>query len=336
MSFFNESSACQAASNPLSKIVDTTTNERHNTSGFNNFQSGRSAQVQNNFSRFQNVDNTVQHEYNNFSNSGQNFHLNNEFSLHDVGLNEPQQSHIQQANLHMQSQPNNWVSDFRSFSLSDAAPQHLQQHQSQQSYQGQSQQHANHPLSSMNLYGHQMQSPHMSSTTKVSLDAQQQQNRQSSTNLMEMNNEFDSAFSELENEINTTSVSQNQSAKEEEENSKVVNEEEDKVKFAILAQNVFNIMNNTPKHVSSNTSNKFKQSGFMQLMNKISNREIEISNDKKKLVDQDGNDIRSDLSNPLANLQMNDILESSFDSALKVSQTTAVKVDSNSWQGDFA
>ena len=334
MSFFNESSACQASSNPLSKVVDTTTNERHNVNGYNNFQSGRSSQIQNNLSRFQNVDNSVQHEYNNFSSSGQNFHLNDDFSLHDVRLNEPPQSQVQQANVYMHSQSNNWVSDFRSFSLSDASPQLSQQHQNQQSHQ--SQQLANHPLSSMHIYGHQMQSPNLTiSANHLSLDAQHQQNRQSSTNLMELNNEFDNAFSEVENEINIASPSQNQSSKEEEESNKVVNEEEDKVKFAILAQNVFNIMNNTPKHVSSNTSNKFKKSGFMQLMNKISNREIEISNDRKKLVDQNGNDIRSDLSNPLSNLQMNDILESPFDSAIKVSQTTAVKVDSNSWQGDF-
>lgn len=153
----------------------------------------------------------------------------------------------------------------------------------------------------------------------------------------QIKNEFDNAFNEIENELAPLNQqNQNHQNNEEEETINNTNDEDDKIKFAILAQNVFNLMNNTPKNVSSTTSNKFKNSGFMQLMNKISNREIEISNDKMKLVDQNGNDIRSDLSDPLANMDLNNVLDSSYNSALKVSQNIPVNVDLNSWQGDFS
>lgn len=331
MSFFNETSACQAASNPLSKIVDTTNNEHHNLNGISSSQSGRTSQIPQTVHHFQNIDSSIQHEFDNFSSPGHNFQLNNELSHQKMELNEFAQPFSHQMSMQHQPQQNSWVSDFRSFSLSDSAPQ-ISQHQQQQPNQRQQMSNFAHPLSSLNRHTTHIQSPNMSISSNhqnVGLE------HPSTTSLKELNNEFDNAFTEVENEINIVSSTQNQSSIEEEESTKVVNDEEDKIKFAILAQNVFNMMNNTPKHVSSSTSNKFKQSGFMQLMNKISNREIEVSNDKQKLVDQNGKDIRSDLSDPLANLQINDLLDSPFNSALKVSQNTVVKVDLNSWQGDF-
>lgn len=343
MSFFNESSACQASANPLSKVINTTTNERNNFGSLNNTQNDQLQHSSNSkIHNFQNIDTSIQNDFNNFTTVN---HLNNDFisNTFEPNVLQQQQQHMnmqmQIQNSQLQNQHNNWASDFKSFTspeINNIMLQQTNQPQQQNQHQHQHQQHIPLHQNTFRVQSNYTQAYNIPGQLYQTRQQQQEIHTQkSSTSLKELNDSFDNVFNELDTDLSNANQAQ-QAKEEEEENKNVKNDEEDKIKFAILAQNVFNIMNNTPKNVSSSTSAKFKQSGFMQMMNKISNREIEISNDKTKLVDQNGSDIRSDLSNPLANMKINDVLESPYDSAIKVSQNTTVKVDTNSWQGDFS
>jgi hypothetical protein len=341
MSFFNEQGLCQASVNPLHKIIDTSNNNSH----LNNFRTSQNvgSSKQQNIHHFQNVDSLVQNEYNNYSNQvDQDFESVNNILPKSIDISHNfQYPQNQISNQKIMQQ--NWSQDFNRLSVQDNNEQLHEQFHEQPI-------HTLNPIVNMNSMNQQhllLSNIPLANIRNNNLELyrnQQQQQQQfvnespteihSSANLNNLSNEFENAFSEIETELKMETQSENQKAEEEE--IVTTNDEEDKIKFAILAQNVFNIMNNTPKHVSSTTSNKFKASGFMQLMNKISNREIEVSNDKKKLVNQYGMDIRSELSDPLAGLSMNETLDSSFNSAVKVSQTKPIDVNANTWQSDFA
>lgn len=333
MSFFNNTSSCQANAAPLHKLATSTDRD------LGTFQAnGRSSQIPSNIHHFQNVDTTIQNEFNTFSNDTQNLNLNYDLpgNLKGNGFSRAPQS------VNFSSAPQTWNNEFNTFMAESNQTQHSQHQQANHQHhnlQGQyphvQQQHLL-PRQFNNIYSTSLNSANVPLYSSDQQHKSQQNaavKEKTSPAVHEMSGDFDAIFSELEGDLNSELQSQEKII--EEEDTHPIVDEEDKIKFAILAQNVFNTMNNTPKNISANTSNKFKASGFMQLMNRISNREIEISNDKKKLVDQNGMDIRSDLADPLAGLQINDKLNSSFDAAIKVTQNTPVGVNTSSWQGDF-
>lgn len=325
MSFFSENNNCQSASNPLNKVIATSD---HDLLISHNELQRLNAEQRTGMHTFQNIDMSTKKEFDMFTtNIAQPISQpKNDFFIHS-----PEKQIIlghQQNDSFIQ---NNWSSEFR---LSANNIPYLEQNQFET------------PINSQNINSIPSQpfyiksglihNPSLNLATKINYDIENSnQHKNKQTTESETNNDFESMFIDIETELLPDQENQNQKNIEEEELKKKADEDE-KIKFAILAQNVFNSMNNTPRNISSNTSNKFKQSGFMQLMNKISNREIEISSDKMKLVDEKGNDIRSVVVDPLSNLGLSDNLESSFNSALKISQNVPVKVDINSWQGDFS
>lgn len=155
-----------------------------------------------------------------------------------------------------------------------------------------------------------------------------------SASFTNMNLEFDSAFNELEEEIN-----QGEEAPIAEEADKIeVDEEEDKIKFAQLAQSVFSVMSNTPKNVSSATSEKFKQSNFLKLMNRISTREVEINKEKNRFIDSNGEDIRNILPDPLKDIKdelKNNNANSPFESAKIIHEQLGEQLRPNAWESSI-
>lgn len=329
MSFFNETNSCQSVSNPLNKFIATT--DHDHLISHNKFQR-LNVEQRTGIHTFQNVDMPTQKEFNMFMGNivEPSSQPSNEFFIH-----HPEKQPILGHQQNDSFKQNNWTSEFR-FSDNNIPYQELNQFENPINSQT-SQNTNNIAPQSFYVNSGRLHNPNLNLTTKINYDNEssykQRHNKHITEN--EINNEFENMFNDIETELLPDQESQTQKNVEEDELTKKVDEDE-KIKFAILAQNVFNSMNNTPRNISSKTSNKFKQSGFMQLMSKISNREIEISGDKMKLVDQSGNDIRSSLIDPLSNLNLDDNLESSFNSALKISQNVPVKVDRNSWQGDFS
>lgn len=329
MSFFNEANSCQRVSNPLNKFIATTDHE--------NLISDKELQrlnveQKNGIHSFQNVDMSTQKEFDMFtSNIGQHSSQpNNEFFIH-----HPENQLIIRDQPNNSLTQNNWTQEFR---LSDNNIPYQELNRFENPINSQNIQNTNNiPPQSFYMNSGRLHNPKLNLTTKINHDNESsyKQHKHKHITENEINNDFEIMFNDIETELLPDQENQSQKNAEEEELTRKADEDE-KIKFAILAQNVFNSMNNTPRNISSKTSNKFKQSGFMQLMNKISNREIEISGDKMKLVDQSGNDIRSSIVDPLSNLNLSDNLESSFSSALKISQKVPVKVDMNSWQGDFS
>lgn len=340
MSFLNDATSCQGAANPLNKFIETSNGNQD----LNNFQNINN---QNNLSRqnihnYNNIDRSLQNDFNNFAETTP-ASLNSNIIPNSISVNNTH--HIQYSNhVANNTQQTEWIQDFNDLSLQDGRQYQqmglnpsLQQQQQQQQQAHQQRMHYQLPNQIQNQRLNLNTS--RSYTSRLTSNSQQQTQQQDipQQDFDEINNKFDDMFNEVENDINKD---QNTQSNEEEDASiNTPNDEEDKIKFAMLAQNVFNVMNNTPKHVSSNTSDKFKQSGFMQLMRRISSREIEISKDKKKFVDQNGIDINSNvnqtLPNPLNSVH-SDITDSAFDSAVKIGQKESIKVESSAWQGDFA
>lgn len=338
MSFFNDQSSCQTSSNPLNKILDSSIDH----SQFNNFKNNGTLLNNSNIHSLQHIDSSVQNDFNNFSNQ-----LNQSFELSPANMITPNAFNARNGTTMDQSfhLPNNlqanWSQDFNKLSISDNRAQISQPNNQQQQHYNQQQHHNPMNALSSNLYPNQFSS---NMQRLHNFNQQQQIPIQASiqSQLHEVNKEFDTMFNEVETELNTDFQSQGklfdddlEKDQEKDDTNIELIDEEDKIKFAMLAQNVFNIMNNTPKTVSSQTTDKFKASAFMQLMNKVSNREIEISADKKRLVDQSGSDIRSNLSDPLAGLNLSDTL-GSFDAAARVAQSSSIDINANNWQSDFS
>lgn len=351
MSFFNDNSVCQATANPINKLLETSNKSNYGEIRTQNFENNKVSQIH----QYNRLDNDLQtdfHQFANFNNAVSGSHI---IPQEHTGINLYQTRTLHASN----NTPQNWSNEFTKLSLQESGyEQQMDSQEHQMNIQGRQMNGQDSELlsSAYSRFQHQQFAQPHQQRSYLPLQKDTVMPHSGSTSLNQLHNnseqfaeledEFDSAFTELENELNV----ENQKVEEEEDQmvgssvsqSTTKTEtgnpglnEEDKIKFAVLAKNVFNIMNNTPKGISSDTSDKFKQSSFMQLMNKISTREIEISNDKKKLVDQNGVDIRSRLEDPLRDLKDNVALESPFEAALKVSENTALRVDSNSWQGDF-
>ncbi|KAG7694684.1 hypothetical protein KL951_003861 [Ogataea haglerorum] len=107
----------------------------------------------------------------------------------------------------------------------------------------------------------------------------------------------DAAFDELEHELRDEAMNEQQAEQVKPQN------EDDKVKFAQLARSVFLTMSQPPADISKQTSDKFQNSNFLKLMNKISTREVEMSEDRDKFVDAQGRDIRDMLPDPLKDIK---------------------------------
>lgn len=334
MSFFNDSSVCQSTANPINKFLDTST--KANLSNF------RTDNIANNdiqtFHQYRNLDTSVQNEFHQFTESAKNslhFNVTPQGITGERFLNNTRRGQLETFNGTQQD----WSKDFMNLNLRDNHERPLQQpqfmNQNNSTLESFQSQHRHEPLRNISHF------PLNQSGLTLNKNIESLRQKNTQIQYAELNNEFDTAFTEVEEELNTDSqkVDENcdQHSLEGLSSSSQVDlentsEDQDKTKFADLAKNVFDIMNNTPKGVSMNTSNKFKQSGFMQLMNKISSREIEISNDKNKFVDQHGVDIRTKIDDPLQNLGADDEpLKTPFEAASKVSRN----VDSNAWQGDF-
>ncbi|VEU22132.1 DEKNAAC103161 [Brettanomyces naardenensis] len=138
--------------------------------------------------------------------------------------------------------------------------------------------------------------------------------------------DFDSAFNEVEQQLRETPV-------EETKKGDAPMMENDKIKFAEIAQSVFNTMNSSTGNVSKETNDKFKQSKFLDLMGRISKREVEINDQNDKFVDSQGHDIRDDLADPLKDLREEDLRGMGpFESAKVVHEKIGDHLTSSAWE----
>lgn len=149
---------------------------------------------------------------------------------------------------------------------------------------------------------------------------------------------FESEFSAVEEELTRSNVQQDHPIQREQvpveepaaQASHEAIDESDKIRFAQIAQSVFNTMNTTPG-VSGTTSDKFKNSNFMKLMDRVSKREVEINDDRDKFIDSKGHDIRDDLPDPLRDLRESD-LRGPFESAKVVHEQMGDHLTSSAWE----
>ncbi|AOA62698.1 Peroxisomal membrane protein [Komagataella phaffii CBS 7435] len=116
---------------------------------------------------------------------------------------------------------------------------------------------------------------------------------------------FERQFETVQNEIDgmdmfsdSEQVEQQKELQKEDDNNDI-----ETTKFAEIAQQVFNQMNNVDTTVSQNTEHKFKQSNFLRLMDKVAQREVEINGSGDRFIDKTGNDIRDYLPDPLSDLR---------------------------------
>lgn len=146
---------------------------------------------------------------------------------------------------------------------------------------------------------------------------QQQQNMIGS--MKSMTDMFDSAFQDVEKEL--------QEKEEEQQQQQQPTIIEEDTNLANIALSVLNIMQSTKIQptVSTNTKEKFQQSKFMNLMQRISNKEVELDTVGEKFVDNYGKDINSN----------DNEAESMFESAEKMGAQFGFQVNKNDWQGDF-
>ncbi|ANZ74973.1 BA75_02720T0 [Komagataella pastoris] len=141
----------------------------------------------------------------------------------------------------------------------------------------------------------------------------QQQNQNSTQNQAQLleqsqymtNLAFEKQFETVQNEIDGMDMF---SDSEQVEQQKELRKDDgsndiETTKFAEIAQQVFNQMNNVDTTVSQKTEHKFKQSNFLRLMDKVAQREVEINSSGDRFIDQSGNDIRDYLPDPLSDLR---------------------------------
>ncbi|QPG74603.1 hypothetical protein FOA43_001935 [Brettanomyces nanus] len=151
--------------------------------------------------------------------------------------------------------------------------------------------------------------------------------------------DFDSAFNNIEKQLSEhgNNIRVNNSEMNVKEKTMGPIGEVDKIKFAQLAQSVFNTMNSaSPKNASNEMNEKFKQSKFMNLMDRISKREVEINDKKDKFVDSQGHDIRDDLPDPLKDLRDTDLRDlGPYDSAKAVHEKLGKDLSSTAWETTF-
>lgn len=216
----------------------------------------------------------------------------NDFQKMNIN-NIPQEEHIQQLR---QANQQGWINEFQSMQQMDSS-QHQQQQMQQQNQQHQQQYNSN---------AFQMRSNMMLNNSSMMYDQQQRTNLQQQQSNIETDDMYD-MFEQVENELNElkTLVKEEEKQKEEEMNK----DESEKILFAQIAKNVFNTMNGTNKNntINSNTSQKFQNSNFLKLMQKIGERKIEINNEGNKFIDENGNDIRDYLPDPLKDLKDSDL-----------------------------
>ncbi|CDK28585.1 unnamed protein product [Kuraishia capsulata CBS 1993] len=77
--------------------------------------------------------------------------------------------------------------------------------------------------------------------------------------------------------------------------------EAEKIKLAEIARNVFTSM--TTGTSTTDTISKFQNSNFLKLMEKVAQRQVEINPEGNKFIDQNGNDIRDLLPDPLRDIK---------------------------------
>jgi len=113
-------------------------------------------------------------------------------------------------------------------------------------------------------------------------------------------------------------------------------DESEKEKFADIAKSVFDAMEKGSNHASAKTNDKFRNSKFLHLMDRISKREIEINENNDKFIDSRGHDIRDDLPDPLRDLRETDIHNAGpFEAAKEVGAKQGQHISPSDWETDI-
>lgn len=115
----------------------------------------------------------------------------------------------------------------------------------------------------------------------------------------------------------------------------IVEDHPDKEKFAAIAKSIFSSMTQTSPAVSETTSRKFQQSSFLQLMDSVAKRKVELNSTSDKLIDEKGKDIREYLPDPLKDLKEGDLLESSYQGASLSQRRSGFDISPSDWEDDY-
>lgn len=299
MNFIADDNICGNGNNPLRKMMNTTTPLE--------IFPGKMSNMERNSGKIEN-------EFMEFKAMNQNIDM--------IPIPQGIQMDSQRMNNDMGS---NWVNEFNQMNLNPHVPQvqhqvtpqypqqytqgqqmfqnnlHLQHHQQQQQQQ---------------LYQQQVSNPPQTTSFGSGIFNNIQNKFSSSMKSFTDFQSFDNAFNEVEKDL-------------QEEEIPTIIEEKDNKSFANIAQSVFNIMNNTKPtmNISNTTSDKFKTSKFMDLMQRISNKEVELDTQGEKLVHStNGVDI---------NAPQNSNTTGMFESAIEMGSNFGFKVEKSNWDGEF-
>ncbi|KAF3992409.1 hypothetical protein FT663_00689 [Candidozyma haemuli var. vulneris] len=295
-----------SALSQLSKHAQRDTSLQHGLVNRNENQQNR----QGGFRNQPGFDNSLNQEFQNFSGrTGGAPMFQDQFA--GAGPIHPQQQHHQQHHRQPQqgqNQQNRWIQDFNGLSIDNRQTgqqgQHGQQGKSdwhrqfmnQQNVQHQAQpqlQHnmTNYQMGSMGQMGHMGQMGQYRYQGAQAMNSPQNQKAQVEADLLENSEALDSHFDQLEKEL----------AMEEQVDSEEASISEiDKEQFVKAARDVQRSMRSEKNQKSDETTSKFEQSNFLKLMNSISDRKVELSQQGDKLVETaSGEDIRKHLSDPL-------------------------------------
>ncbi|ODV70355.1 hypothetical protein HYPBUDRAFT_155268 [Hyphopichia burtonii NRRL Y-1933] len=219
------------------------------------------------------------------------------------------QTHFNQPQLHQPQSSNSkqgWVQDFSNLAISNRQQptndwhtqfmkqQGFQQHQPQAQHQRVMPNHAS---------GFQM---NMRTNLSQPMNQMAVPTEHQEMHRMEQEKQvFDDQFDQLEKELEAQAVPEQTIL---EEINEVSTNENEKEEFAKTAQRVYDSMLSQQNTQTTETSTKFQQSDFLKLMNSISSRKVELSQEGNKLVNESGQDIRnqehiSNLADPLQDVR---------------------------------
>lgn len=268
-------------------------------------------------SNVRHVDQNLNQEFQQFNGGSQ---INNSFMNQlnaPQGFNHVQQHRQPQQNVHKQ-QPA-WVQDFSNMSINQrqqpvAQLQHIQSdwHQQFMNQQANHQQHQQQHQPQANQFNQRIAPNYtsafnMNMRTNLSSPAHSQMGvpteHQEIHNLEQERLMFDDQFDQLEKELASQEVEQPEVQQQAEPQVALEGNELEKEEFANTARKVQQSMTKSDGTRSTETNSKFEQSEFLKLMNSISNRSVELSDQGDKLVNKQGEDIREHLSDPLSEVR---------------------------------
>lgn len=218
-----------------------------------------------------------------------------------------QMSHTNQVPYHASNEANSWVREFNQMNLGPKPQQYP-------NYTPMARQANGMHAHAMPMHTHAVQTIQPTPAPLGFMGTLQNTLSNSMKSITELQ-AFDAAFGEVEKELEEDPI------------------EEDRSSFANVAQSVFNIMNGAPQ---GKTADKFKKSRFMDLMQRISTREVEIEGEA--FVTRATPAVPAPTAIPAIPVRAEHEISQpgAFAGAVQFSAQYGVQVKTSEWEGEFA